>query len=34
LLDNGDTYAKQITLDAPAKNITVTVETSGYRTMA
>jgi hypothetical protein len=31
LLDNGATYPKQITLNAPAKNITVTVENSGYR---
>jgi hypothetical protein len=34
LLDNGATYPKQITLNAPAKNITVTVENSGYRKMA
>jgi hypothetical protein len=31
LLDNGATYPKQFTLNAPAKNITVTVENSGYR---
>jgi hypothetical protein len=34
LLDNGATYPKQITLNAPAKNVTVTVENSGYRKMA
>ena len=33
LLDNGATYPKQITLNAPAKNIVVTVENSGYRKM-
>lgn len=31
LLDNGASYPKVITLDAPAKNTRVTVENSGYR---
>jgi hypothetical protein len=31
LLDDGATYPKQITLDAPAKQLKVVVENSGYR---
>jgi hypothetical protein len=31
LLDSGASYPKQITLNAPAKNVTVTVENSGYK---